>query len=554
MSRRGAYLLAMLIVTVGALALRLPALGNRPFHGDEAVHAFKFLDLWKHGVYRYDPNEFHGPTIYYAALPVVWLRGYRSLADCLESDFRLPIALFGAAMVLLMLPLADGLGKRAAVIAGILVALSPACVFYSRYYIQETLLAIFTLAAIAFGWRYARDPRARWLVLAGAAAGLMIATKETAIFAFVAAGCALLLVPLWARLVDRGPAPPRLAHSPGSVALAFGLAASVALVVAVLFLSGFFSNHAGPMGWLTGPTDYIRSYGRWMQRAGGASPHIYPWDYYLRILLWTRHGRGPIYSEAFIFTLAVVGAVRALAPRKRVPDRNTDTGSSGQEDASLASRVSLHRFLALYTLLLTLLYSAVPYKTPWCILSFLTGMILLAGLGASALLESARPAPARAALGLLLALGCAQLGYQSWWASYRAYADPDNPYVYAQPVHDVAVMGQWVWDVAHYSGSGPDMLVKVIWTDDFHWPIAWYLREFDNIAELRGFYHDTSDPSAPVVLASPEFENELTAKLGKTHLMTKFFGIRPGVVAQVWVRLDVWSRYLKNRPTPKDDD
>ena len=111
-------------------------------------------------------------------------------------------------------------------------------------------------------------------------------------------------------------------------------------------------------------------------------------------------------------------------------------------------------------------------------------------------------------------------------------------------------LSHWVGDVAAYSGSGPNMLIKVIWIDDYHWPLPWYLRQF----KYTGYYHDTSDPNAALILASPEFEDELTKKLDKTHIMTKFFGIRPGVVAQAWVRNDVWERYLKNRPKPKDEE
>src|SRR5438874_6288817 len=109
-----------------ALLLRLPNLGARPMHGDEAVHAFKFAELWEKGVYRYDPNEYHGPTLYYAALPVVWLSGHHRFADMQEADLRRAAALLGAAMVPLVLLLADGLGRRAAAAAALLTAVSPA--------------------------------------------------------------------------------------------------------------------------------------------------------------------------------------------------------------------------------------------------------------------------------------------------------------------------------------------------------------------------------------------------------------------------------------------
>jgi len=590
MTHRRAFLIAMCVVTVGALFFRLPDLGNRPFHEDEAVHAFKFLEVWKQGLYRYDHNEFHGPTLYYAALPSIWLHGRQSFASCRESDFRLVIALFGAALVLMATPLASGLGKRATFCAGLFIAISPAFVFYSRYYIQEMLLAFFTLALIAAGWQYARHRRPLWLVLSGVAAGLMIATKETAVLAFAAMAAAYFAAISWTRLVDGVELPGRRLFGLREIAIM----AAAALPVACLFLSGFLSNHPAPLGVLTGPIDYLRSYTPWLARARGASLHVYPWHYYLGILLWTKRESGPVYSEALIVGLGLAGAIAALLPRRK----NSDTASTPQtaHQARLATgshaseapttensqgvlsslsggtsnpqfetrhlpagtlhptpntrHPALPRFLAFYTLFLTVLYCAIPYKTPWCLLSFYTGMALLAGFGVVAILTTARILAVRVILAALLIVGCVQLQTQAYRASYQAFVDPRNPYVYSQPVPDVVNMSKWIWDVARYSGQGDGMIVKVIWVDDYHWPIPWYLREFKNV----GYYHDTSDPSAALILASPEFEEELTKKLDKTHVMTKFFGIRPGVVAQAWVRMDVWEQYLKNRPRPKEED
>ncbi len=61
-----------------------------------------------------------------------------------------------------------------AVAAGALTAVSPAMVYYSRYYIPEMLLTVLTLAAIVCGYRYARNGAG-----AGAmAAGVCIRTAE----------------------------------------------------------------------------------------------------------------------------------------------------------------------------------------------------------------------------------------------------------------------------------------------------------------------------------------------------------------------------------------
>ncbi|MDH7570022.1 MAG: phospholipid carrier-dependent glycosyltransferase, partial [Armatimonadota bacterium] len=172
--RRGVlFPVLLLLVAAGALALRLPRLGDRPMHGDEAVHAARFQQLWEEHAYAYDPNEFHGPTLYYATLPIVWVQGAHRLGETTESTFRLVPVLFGAGLIGLLWLLADALGRRAVLLAGVLTALSPAMLFYSRYYIQEMLLVFFTFGAIAAGWRYAWSRRLGWALLAGACLGLM---------------------------------------------------------------------------------------------------------------------------------------------------------------------------------------------------------------------------------------------------------------------------------------------------------------------------------------------------------------------------------------------
>ena len=70
--------LAVLLAIAGALALRVPKLATRPLHNDEAVNAVKVSELWQHGRYVYDPDEYHGPALHYATLPFLWLSGARN--------------------------------------------------------------------------------------------------------------------------------------------------------------------------------------------------------------------------------------------------------------------------------------------------------------------------------------------------------------------------------------------------------------------------------------------------------------------------------------------
>src|SRR5690242_6552551 len=70
---RPTYAALLLLITLAALALRLPDLAARPLHNDEGVNTVKFNDLWHTAKFDYDPNEYHGPTLYYLTLPAVWI-------------------------------------------------------------------------------------------------------------------------------------------------------------------------------------------------------------------------------------------------------------------------------------------------------------------------------------------------------------------------------------------------------------------------------------------------------------------------------------------------
>ena len=98
-------LTAILVLIAGfALALWPPRLDQRPMHNDEAVNGIKFGQLWEHGGYKYDPNEHHGPSLYYATLALSRLTGAPADFDRFtESRLRLTTVVFGVGLILLLL-------------------------------------------------------------------------------------------------------------------------------------------------------------------------------------------------------------------------------------------------------------------------------------------------------------------------------------------------------------------------------------------------------------------------------------------------------------------
>jgi uncharacterized protein (TIGR03663 family) len=511
--------LGLLIATLTALALRLPQLGERPMHNDEAVNAVKFLKLWETGIYHYDPNEHHGPTLPYATLVGGWISRAFGQSPLNDTLLRVIPVAFGVGLILLLAPLASGLGRASAICAALFTALSPAMVYYSRYYIHEMLLVFFTLMVFAGGWGYAQTKHWGWLVMMGAGLGLMDATKETFVIELAALGAALVATALWGQW--RGG--DRLNWKAWLRARPIAAVLGVWIAVAVLLFSSFLANASGPL-------DSLRAYLPWVGRAGGNSPHIHPWYFYFERLFFFHSGTGPWFTEGLILVLAILGFTAALM-RKGLGDANA----------------TLVRIIGFYTLSLAAAYSIISYKTPWCFLAFLHGMILLAGVGTLALWHWLRPVWTRAVAALLIVAATAQLGWQAWRDSFPYAARRQNPYVYAHTSPDILNLVELVQGVAKASPQPHQMLVKVICPDDDYWPLPWYLRDFKQI----GWWSELpADPYAPAVIVSTKLQAALDQRPGSPMRSTGMFGLRPKVFLELYVETNLWQNFLASRPKP----
>jgi uncharacterized protein (TIGR03663 family) len=459
----------LLLAALLALGLRSVQLGGRPMHNDEAVNAIKFRDLWDGAGYRYDPDEYHGPTLAYSTLVWEKLTFARDFARFTEARLRSLTVLFGVGLVLLLFLVSDALGRKAALAAALLTAVSPVMVYYSRDYIHEMLFVFFIFLALAAGWRYCQTGKIAWILLAGAAFGLMQATKETFVFNIAAVMGALLLNEYVRRPAPVSALDERLFRPAHLVA-----AGAVWLAVVVLLFTSFFSNPAGLL-------DSARTYLVWFQRAQGASPHVHGWGFYWERLLFFHRPGGPIWSEAIILLLAAGAGVSAVA-RRELP---------GASPAFV-------RFLAFYTLILAAIYTVLPYKTPWSVLGFWHGAILLAGVGAVALVAGLRGRRLKMAGGIILWMGAAQLAFLAWQSAVNVKysANPRNPWVYAQTLPNFLELADKVDAVAEASPDDGALRINVIAPDSDYWPLPWYLRRyggagyFENVPGFSKFAAD----------------------------------------------------------------
>ncbi len=515
---RGLFVCAVL----GALLFRVVRLDVRPMHHDEANQAAKFGDLLERGEYRFDPNDHHGPSLYYLTLPAARAAGERTLAGLDETTLRLVPALFGAGLLLLSLLFAGGLSREAILAAAALAAVSPAMTYYSRFYIQETLLVFFLAALIGAGWKYVRTRSGWWALAAGLSAGMMFATKETSLILFGTLAAALGLVLLMDRLGKRRDGVVREgdawiwreARTRPPTAFHVALFLIAATMTAVLFYTSFFQN---PRGLL----DSVRAIGASFNRAGHPGFHAHPWYYYFQTLAYSKSAGSPVWSEAFLLFLALAGGIAAF-------------GHDAGKDAS----PRFVRFVLFFTVVTAAVYSLVPYKTPWNVLPFYFGLVILAGNGVGLLLRISRFRLVKILILGVLIPGFLNLAVQSYRANFVDHSNPANPYVYAPTSPDFLKLVAVVEKIAAASPEKKDLLIKVIAPPDETWPLPWYLRGYGRVgywtsAEAAGALGD-----AAVVITSAENVEKTTATLGDGYT-SNYFGLRPEVVLALFVRRDL---------------
>jgi predicted membrane-bound mannosyltransferase len=441
-------------------------------HADEAVQADRFGTLLEKYAFQYDPSEHHGPALAYATLPAAWVARQGRYTDLNEWTIRVVPALAGLALVLVSFALGNLAGRGVGGVASLFTAVSPVLVYYSRYYIPEMLLVACSAGLLFCTLAYERSPGLRWAVPAGICAGLMYATKETAVLVFlaVAAGC------LAARFRFR----------PADLA-AFAL---VTLAAAAHLLGSQIGES-------------LRSLLIYADRAGSGGRHAHPWHYYVQVLA----GSGDV-----LWLLLGVTAFVRLARLNRTA-----------------------AFLGTYAAVLTLLYSGLQYKTPWCAAGFVHGWILVAAVGWAALRETRwRRA---AVVGILLVT--AAIAVQAVRYAFPLAADPRNPYAYAHTTRDVFEIRDRIERVARSQPSGYATAID-IFTGENWWPLPWYLRRFSQVRWWSAVPH--SGRAGPVVLCSPVREEAVARLLyegpppGERELFVNLFP------RAVWLRPDVEVR------------
>lgn len=563
------WLIGCVAITAIAVFWRFYWLELKPFHHDEGVNGFFMTTLVRDGIYKYDPSNYHGPTLYYIALVFAKAFGFNTIS------MRASVAIFGVLTVVMAFFLKRYIGKIGSLTAALFLALSPGMVFISRYFIHEIFfvfcsfgivlgvlffiekrkagnlaVAMMTLlllicflpsalnlsnlvgaenvallwilrvglfaveAALVFlimrallGWN---DGRAIYLMLSSASAALFFATKETAFITIGTLIMAVVSVWIWRKIYRAIIGKPQ-ANDLEPVELTWqnfraGLGEAADLNLLIIAVSAVFVYVS------------VLFFSSFFTYSDGISKAFEAYAF------WTKTGTGDhtqngtwgylkwgMKLESPIFILSAIGTLIAL----------------------IKARHRFAMFTGFWAFGLFAAYSIIPYKTPWLALSFLLPMCLVAGYGINELARSSDIGQ-RIFAALLALFAAVILGYQTYDLNFVRYDDDSMPYVYAHTRRGFLDMVNQIEYYADKSGKGKDASIEVVSPE--YWPLTWYMREYPKAI----FHSRLADVNtSEIIVASKVQLGELDKRYGARYKYVNTYPLRPGVELFLLVRKDL---------------
>lgn len=171
---------------VAAAAMRLWDLGHRAVHHDESLHSFYSWQLSEGQGFTHDPLM-HGPLQFELNAAIFLIFG--------DSDYtsRLLYAVAGTVLVALPFFFRDRLGRLGALFTSVLLAFSPALLYFSRFSRNDILMAVWALGLVICMWRYIDEGKNRYIYFAAGLLALAFASKETSYLITAMLGLFLVL-------------------------------------------------------------------------------------------------------------------------------------------------------------------------------------------------------------------------------------------------------------------------------------------------------------------------------------------------------------------------
>lgn len=569
------FLLWSFAVVLVAIFLRFHKLTLKPLHHDEGVNGYFLTTLFSQGIYKYDPSNYHGPTLYYIALVFTKLLGLETFS------IRTSVAIFGVLMVILVLFLRDYLGRIGSLSAAAFLAITPGMVYVSRYFIHE-IFFVFCSLVLVVSFLYFLEGRkpgifsistlalilfvsfipslnvisllkikeetaviiARIIVLSIEAVlvylilqtvlkcreglivypmifasflALLFATKETAFITIGTMTIALVCIWVWKKIYSGMLLEKQPQDDLSSVDLTWSVfkkrfgSKKEAIMVFLICLAT--SAYVGAV--------FFSSFFSYPRGIVGA---FEAYSFWAKTGVKDHIGKATLYLEWLwmleypLVLLSTLGIIIAFSKAK-------------------------HRF-AMFTGLwafgLFLAYSIIPYKTPWLILSFLLPMCMISGYAINGLISS--QSKLLKTLGVIFLLASLViLSYNSYELNFRRYDDDSLTYVYAHTKRDFLKMIDQINYYAEKSGKGNLAVIQIVSSE--YWPLPWYLKDYEH----ANFYGRIIDPKDAELIVAEKGKQDLEVfrRYRTNYKVAGVYPLRPGVDLILLVHKDLADENAK---------
>lgn len=381
-----AFVFSLMFLTCAAF-LRFVFLDNKPIHFDESINMWFVQRILEDGYFTYDPTNYHGPLLFYLIHFLQIFTGF----DFLSTRWVAAIFSFLTLVLLWFGPIGH---RKAFRWASVLLLFSPAMGFFGRSGIHESTFVFFqVLGFLSFHHLVEKDYKKFWYFFAASLLG-MLALKETFVILILA------LVPAVAIMTLTEKQQVKYALGWMEIKQSFRQR-DVHLPILAMFLlftavySGFGSNPKGLI-------DFFVALMPWLKTSIESGGHVKEFLYWSKLMAQ---------YEFATLTIFFVGCF-FVVHHKWI------------------------RFYFLVALVLWLVYSLIPYKTPWCLISILWPFTIVAGMAIERLIQRLSGGwKYTPALGVcFLCLGEAKIHYD---IVYRDPIDLDHPYVYVNSTYQL---------------------------------------------------------------------------------------------------------------------
>ncbi len=569
-----------LILITGAF-LRIYQYDLKPFHHDEGVNGFFLTNLFRNHVYTYDPSNYHGPTLYYFALLTSLIFGLNDFA------VRLVPALFGIATIWLVLGLRRYLGTIGALTAGALLAVSPAAVFYSRYFIHESLFVFFSVVMVVAALRFDEaerpadaDLRDGWVGLiaaVGLAAFALLGVKRMELLtselpllhityrtALLLSFILLLVVYVYFMRRFGGGKVTALAYMFAAAALLFATKETAMITVGVFLIALVSTDiymkmrRQPPGGYQKGKAKRRKNesitMGRGLleslRRFGGVRDwlillasvialfiliHVLFYSSFFTnakglddslgtFKIWMRTGTSEFHAKTWETYLYWLWQEEALLML---------LGAAGVIVAAWRATNRFAVFSALWAIGIIAAYSLVPYKTPWLVLSFIPPLAIMGGYAVKELYYGEDNSLVRAAALAVALIAVCFAAYQTVMLNFYHYDDESYPYVYAHTQRGYLSLIREIESAAERAGTKEKTTISIDSPD--YWPMPWYLRDFKSVAYPQRVGNHTEQ----IVVCKGDQEKECQAILGGRYRRVGAYPLRSGIMLVLYERNDI---------------